>query len=109
MCCISGRTKHTATAPRASVRDRAFAVRKQNRRLQTIRSIGLVFKRELLYCSSILAPVTLLPIRQPAHDLPAAGDLLLLLGTKSLLREARSRIQWYPASANGQQDGVMKY
>ncbi|WP_432214933.1 CSS-motif domain-containing protein, partial [Salmonella enterica] len=40
-------------------------------------------------------------------DLPAAGDLLLLCTDESLLKGSPIVIQWYPASADGQ-DGVME-
>lgn len=80
-------------------------LRKQAARLQTIRSIGLV-KEGILYCSSIFGARNT-PIRQLQPDLPAAGDLLLLSTDQSLLKGSPILIQWYPASADGQ-DGVME-
>lgn len=80
-------------------------LRKQAARLQTIRSIGLV-KEGILYCSSVFGARNI-PIRQLQPALPAAGDLLLLSTDQSLLKGSPILIQWYPASANGQ-DGVME-
>lgn len=80
-------------------------LRKQAARLQTVRSIGLV-KEGILYCSSIFGARNT-PIRQLQPDLPAVGDLLLLSTDQSLLKGSPILIQWYPASADGQ-DGVME-
>lgn len=80
-------------------------LRKQAARLQTIRSIGLV-KEGILYCSSIFGARNT-PIRQLQPDLPAVGDLLLLSTDQSLLKGSPILIQWYPASADGE-DGVME-
>lgn len=79
-------------------------MRKQAAALQTLRSIALV-KSGVIYCSSVFGDRDVV-LRENQPALPSAQSKLLLSIDQSLLIGSPILIQWYPASADGE-DGVM--
>ncbi|HDG1682923.1 TPA: EAL domain-containing protein [Kluyvera ascorbata] len=72
--------------------------------LQTVRSIALV-KSGKLYCSSALGSRNI-DVHSLQPQLPTKNPLLLLTTDHSLMIGSPILVQWFPASADGQ-DGVM--
>ena len=72
--------------------------------LQTVRSIALI-KSGQLYCSSALGARDV-AVHSLQPQLPTREPLLALTTDHSLLKGTPILIQWYPASADGQ-DGVL--
>ena len=72
--------------------------------LQTVRSIALI-KSGQLYCSSALGERDV-AVHSLQPQLPTRQPLLALTTDHSLLKGTPILIQWYPASADGQ-DGVL--